>query len=158
MMSRRGIMGLMLLTLSASNKARAQDSAPYEVRIRANQDALNAAIPAIEQVGLTISPDQSDEAKELLSRAPKDRAAPVVLIIIGAIAAINISNMLLQLARSYYYGGVVIDARGEKISISNDVKIPAGLVIVIAKDGSKTTFKESDISAGFVNDILSKLK
>ncbi|PWW71539.1 hypothetical protein C7212DRAFT_349016 [Tuber magnatum] len=148
----------MVLSPALGNRASAQESKQYEVRIRAYQDALNAAIPAIEQSGLTISADQSEEAKEIVSRTPKERAAPVVLIIIGAIAAINISKMLLELARSYYYGGVVIDARGEKILISNDVKVPAGLVIVIAKDGSKTTFKESDISTEFVNAILSKLK
>ncbi|MDF0584171.1 hypothetical protein [Bradyrhizobium yuanmingense] len=155
---RRTICGIILVALSTGSRANAQSANAYTVRIRSFEDAFNAALPLGEQKGLTITADDSETAKELVARTPAGRAAPVVLIIVGAIAAINISKLLIQLVRATYYGGVVIDARGNTIQISNDVKIPAGLVIVLARDGTKATFKESDITTDLVNAVLSKSK
>jgi hypothetical protein len=115
-------------------------------------------VPAIEQSTLNVSADTSQEAKELISRTPKGKAAPVLLIIIGAIAAVNISRMILELLQEYYYGGVIIDARVKPPMITNDVKIPPGTVVVISENGVQATFKKSEISPEFVNTVLGKLK
>ena len=58
--------------------------------------------------------------------------------------------MVIELVRQYYYGGVIIDTRVQPILITNDIRIPAGTVIVINKDGSQVAFKENNVSAEFV--------
>jgi hypothetical protein len=85
------------------------------------------------------------------------KAAPVILIIVGAIAAINIAEMLLELVREYYYGGVLIDTRVTPTLITNEPKIPADTLVVISKDNSHAKFRKTDISTGFVSSILGKL-
>lgn len=76
------------------------------VRIRAD-DSVRAGIPPIVQRNLTIESDQSEEAKDLARRSPATRAAPIILIIVGAIAVTELLQMIKELLRQVYYGGVV---------------------------------------------------
>jgi hypothetical protein len=156
MLSRRHFTIAFLFSASVTSISQADESTEFDVRIRASDQALNAAVSAPEQMSLSVTADQSDDAKLLLSKAPKTKAIPVILIIVGAVAAVNISKMLLELVREYYYGGVLIDNTASPTLITNDVRIPAGTIIVISKDGSKATFKESDVSWDFVYKILNK--
>jgi hypothetical protein len=146
MLSRRDVFPIILLT-AACGKAIADESTALNVQIRAADHVLNAAVPATEQSNLRITKDESPEGQILISNTPKERAVPVILIIVGAIAAVNVAKLVLELVREYYYGGVLIDARVTPAVITNNLFIPPGTIIVIGEDGAKTTIKESDVSA-----------
>ena len=51
---------------------------------------------------------------------------------------------------------VLIDNTVSPTLITNDIRIPAGTIIVISKDCSKAAFKELDVSWDFVYKILKK--
>jgi hypothetical protein len=99
--------------------ASGQQGDTVTVRIRAD-DSVRAGIPPIVQRNLTIESDQSEEAKELARRSPDTRAAPIILIIVGAIAVTELLQMIKELLRQIYYGGVVIDTRSQPPSVTND--------------------------------------
>ena len=99
---------------------------------------MRAVIPPIAQEHLRIDPDQSEEAKDLARRSPPGRALPVIFIIVGAIAVVELLQMIKELLRQVYYGGVLIDARSQPPSVTNDPKIPANMVFVIDADGKTT--------------------
>lgn len=81
---------------------------------------------------LTIESDQSEEAKELARRSPDTRAAPIILIIVGAIAVTELLQMIKELLRQVYYGRnryavtttenmiFVIDTEGKTSRFTND--------------------------------------
>jgi hypothetical protein len=122
-----------------SQTASSQDDEKVTIRVRADETVRNVLRP-IEQHDLSIQPDQSDEAKTLAERTPPGRAVPIILIIVGAIAVVRLLEMIKELYRKTYYGGVVIDTRSQPPSITNDVKIPADMVFVINKDGTTSQF------------------
>ena len=112
------------------------------VRIRAD-DSVRAVIPPIAQGNLTIEPDQSETAQELTRRSPPERAVPIIFLIIGAMALTELAEMINEMLRQIYYGGVVIDMRTKPPSVISDPKVPANMVFVIDTEG-KTTRYTSD--------------
>ena len=80
------------------------------VRIRADE-SVRAVIPPIAEGSLTIEPDQSPAATDLAQRVPPGRAVRIIFIIFGAIAVTELLQMIKELVRQVYYGGVVIDTR-----------------------------------------------
>jgi hypothetical protein len=133
---------LSLSAIALSRNARGQQSDMVTVRIRAD-DSVRAVIPPIAQRNLTIEPDQSEAAQDLARRSPPQRAVPVIFIIIGAMALTELAEMISEMLRQIYYGGVVIDLRSQPPSVTSDPKIPANMVFVIDTEG-KTTRYTSD--------------
>jgi hypothetical protein len=137
-----------MLSLGAaafSRGASGQQGDTVTVRIRAD-DSVRAGIPPIVQRNLTIESDQSEEAKDLARRSPDTRAAPIILIIVGAIAVTELLQMIKELLRQVYYGGVVIDTRSQPPSVTNDPKIPANMVFVIDSEGKTSRFTNDKLS------------
>jgi hypothetical protein len=130
-----------------SGIARAQADDMATVRIRVDQTARSVLQP-IEQSNLKIEPDQSEEAKQLAAHAPKDRALPIILIIVGAIALTQLLKMIQELYRQIYYGGVLIDNRTQPPTISSDLRIPANMVFVIDPSGKTTQFASEQFDIG----------
>src|SRR6267142_4095927 len=120
--------------LLACSKAALCEDDTVTVRIRVD-DSVRQGIPPIAQHGLTIDVDRSDQARELIKRAPAARAVPVLVIIVGAIAVPILVQMIREALRQIYYGGVLIDTRTEPPTITNDPKIPGNMVFTIDRDG-----------------------
>jgi hypothetical protein len=136
---------LSLVATTFAAGASAQQGDTVAVRIRAD-DSVRAIIPPIAQRDLTIERDQSEEAKELARRSPDTRAAPVILIIVGAIAVTELLQMIKELLRQTYYGGVMIDTRSQPPSVTSSPKIPADMVFVIEADGKTNRFTNDQFS------------
>jgi hypothetical protein len=147
MLTRRNfhLVVLSLVAEAFSRSARGQQGDTVTVHIRAD-DSVRAVIPPVAQRNLKIEPDQSEEAKELARRSPDTRAVPIILVIVGAIAVTELLQMIKELVRQTYYGGVVIDTRPQPPSVTNDPKIPASMVFVIGADGKTTRYTNDQFS------------
>ncbi len=117
--------------------------------------SVRGVLAPIELATLTIEPDRSETAKELARRAPPGRAAPVILIIVGAIAVTELYKMVVELYRQTYYGGLLIDNRTKPPTVTNDVKIPASMVFVIDGDGKTSEYASDDFTLDTLKAVLS---
>jgi hypothetical protein len=90
----------------------------------------------------------------MASRAPPGRAAPIILIIVGAIAVVQIVEMVNEMVHQFYYGGVVIDGRKIPPEITNDLKVPPNVIIVFQTDGTVKQFKSGELPTGFLNFLV----
>jgi hypothetical protein len=155
MVSRRTLelswLAAVFTSFPETSNAQSQDRCP--VRIRADE-SVRSLLPPIAQQNLAIMLDQSAVAREMAARAPPERAAPIILIIVGAIALVKIVEMIHELGRELYYGGVIIDGRKSPPEISNDVKIPPGMVFVFQADGSVKQFRSDDVPAELIATVL----
>lgn len=133
-----------------------QKSDMVTIRIRADE-SVRAVIAPIAQEGLTIEPDESEEAKELARRVPPERALPILFIIVGAIALTELLQMIKELLREVYYGGVVIDMRSQPPSVTSDPKIPANMIFVIDTDGKTNRFTNDQFSLDVLKIALKAL-
>ena len=124
------------------------------VQIRADE-TVRAVLPAIEQTALTVRPDNSTEAKYLASRTPSGRALPILVIIAGAIAFTELLEMIKELYRQTYYGGVLIDTRARPPMITSDPKIPASMVFVIDGEGKTSQYTGDKFSLDALKLALS---
>ena len=155
MLTRR-IFHIGVLSLGAAafpGAAGGQQGDTVTVRIRADE-SVRAAIPPIAQGHLTIKPDQSEEANDLARRVPPGRASPVIFIIVGAIAATVLLQMIKELLRQVYYGGVLIDARSQPPIVTSDPKIPANMIFVIDAEGKTTQFTNDQFSLDVLKGVL----
>src|ERR1700676_1071342 len=125
--------------------ASGQQDDTVAVSIRAD-DSVRAGIPPIVEASLNISPDQSVEAQDLARRSPSNRAVPVILIIVGAIAVTDLLQMIRELIRQTYYGGELIATRPQPAIVTSDPKIPASTVFVIDADGKTNRFTTDQFS------------
>ena len=123
------------------------------VRIRADE-TVRAVLPPIEQATLTIQPDNSKDAKDLAARAPSGRALPILVIIAGAIAVTQLLQMIKELYRQTYYGGVLIDTRLQPPMITSDPRIPASMVFVIDSEGKTTQYTADHFSIDILKTAL----
>jgi hypothetical protein len=142
-------------SFAEASYAQSQDLIPVRIR---GDESVRSLLPPIAQQNLAITPDQSAVAREMVARAPPERAAPIILIIVGAIALIKIVEMIHELGREFYYGGVTIDARKSPPEISNDVKIPSGMVLVFQADGSVRQFRSDELPVELVAAVLRRGK
>ena len=94
MVTRRslGVGALTLLSVSIGLSRQLRADELLMVRIRADE-TVRGVLPPIALQNLTVTPDQSATARQMASRAPRERAAPVILIIVGAIALVQIVAM-----------------------------------------------------------------
>jgi hypothetical protein len=63
------------------------------------------------------------------------RGAPLVFVFVGAVVLTYLADAVLALRRAMVYGGVVIDTRGPEIVIENDIRLDAGVIVVISPSG-----------------------
>jgi hypothetical protein len=135
-------------------QARAETSDVITIRIRADETVRSLLSP-IELHNLTIEPDHSQAAQDMAARAPPGRAVPIILIIVGALALTQIAQIVRELARQSYYGGVLIDGRKSPPEVSNDPKIPANMVFVFQQDGSVQHFASANMTTDLLASLLS---
>jgi len=141
------------LIASAHNKALAGNT--YQVRIRAD-DVVKGSMPPIALEDLHIEQDRSTEAQVLAQRAPVGRAAPLFVWIIGAMGATLVLQFVREQARQYWYGGVLIDARTTPVTITNDLRIPGDMVLVIEASGRSMRYRSNDLPAEIIENVLRK--
>jgi hypothetical protein len=155
MITRRtfGLIGLVIPAFVVTSPGRAESNEMFVVRIRGDE-TIRGVLPPIALRQVTITPDNSAAAKALASRAPPDRAAPLILVIVGAVALVHILEMIKELTRQYYYGGVMIDCTKSPPEISNNQKIPANMVFVLQRDGNIKQVKSDDVSTKLLASVL----
>jgi hypothetical protein len=120
--------------------------------IRADE-SVRAVLSPIAEDSLTIVPDQSQEARDLTHQAPPERALPIMFMIVGAMAITELLQMVRELLRQVYYGGVVIDMRSQPPSVTSDRKIPANMTFVTDRDGKTIRYTYDQLSL----DVLKSL-
>jgi hypothetical protein len=159
MLTRRGLQlgGLTVAFGFSQTVSQAQSTEFFTIRLTADE-SVRSLLPPIAQQNLSIVPDKSAAAREMAARAPAERAAPVILIIIGAIALVKIVEMIHELSHQFYYGGVVIDGRKSPPEIYNDLKIPPDMVFVFQADGTVKQFKDNELPTELVTVALSRGK
>lgn len=159
MLSRRtfGLSCMICLPASMLRESCAQSTAMFTVSIRADK-SVRGLLPPIAQRTLIIKPDLSMTGRELAARAPPERGAPVILIIVGAIALVKIVEMIYELGHEAYYGGVVVDGRKSPPEISNDPKIPPNMVFVFQADGTVKQFKVGEVPTDLLTSVLATKK
>jgi hypothetical protein len=145
MLTRRHLVVLLLGSLAVTRSVRSQQDNRVTVRIRADQTAVQA-LPPIERKNLHIEPDTSDEGKKLAAQVPPGRALPILVIIAGAIAVTELLQMIKELYRQTYYGGVLIDTCSQPPNITSDLRIPASMVFVTDCDGKTTQYTSDQFS------------
>ena len=148
-----GLVAAALTPVSLSVLGYAQVNQLYSVRIRTDE-TVRGLLPPIELQNLTTEPDHSAFAREMAARAPPGRAVPVILIIVGMLALTQITQLLHELTRQYYYGGVVIDGRKSPPEISNDPRIPANMVFVFSADGTVKQFSGGEVPVDLLSSVL----
>jgi hypothetical protein len=107
----------------------------------------------------------ADEALYRLKREGADAAIPtegrrgiaVIPIILGAIAVIGLAKAIKSFIDDMKVG-MVIDARGEKVTVTKDNSLGRGTVLLINKDGSlrlenPDSEKLSDLIKGAVGGL-----
>jgi hypothetical protein len=137
--------------LSAIRRGYANDA--FSVLIRADEQ-VRGILPPVATRTLTIQPDLSPAAQDMASRAPAGRAVPVILIMVGAIGLVQIGQMINEMVRQVYYGGVVVDGRKTPPEITNDPKIPPSMVLVFQADGTVKQFSGGDVPANLLELVL----
>jgi hypothetical protein len=155
MVTRRslGLSGLMLLPASTRTSCQLRGDELLTVRIRADE-TVRGVLPPIALQNLIVAPDQSAAARQMANRAPPGRAAPVILIIVGAIALVQIVEMINEMVRQFYYGGIVVDGRKSPPEITNDPKVPPNMVLVFQGDGTVQQFKSGELPTGLLESVL----
>jgi len=77
-------------------------------------------------------------------------------MIAGALTVPVILQMIQELLRQRYYGGVVIDTRAQPVNVTSDPRIPANMVFVITSDGKTVEYTSSQIGADVLRSFLGK--
>jgi hypothetical protein len=155
MQSRRtfNVSFIALGALAWTKNAACEDAEQITVRMRID-DSVRQSIPPIAQQGLTIDVDKSEEARELLARAPPGRAVPILVVVVGAIAVPILIQMIRESLRQIYYGGVLIDMRTEPPTITNDLKLPGNMIFVIDRDGKTKQYSSDQLSPSMLTGLL----
>jgi hypothetical protein len=115
---------------------------------------VRAVIPPIVQRNLAIEPDRSDEAKDLARRAPRERAFPIIFVIVGTLAVTELLQMIKELLRQVYYGGVLIDTQTHPPTVTSDPKIPGNIVLVVEAGGKTTRYSSDQLSADLLEALF----
>jgi hypothetical protein len=144
---------LSIVPAAFARNASSQQIDAVAIRMRVDE-SVRAVIPPIAQRNLTIERDQSEEAKDLIRRAPPERAVPIIFIIAGAMAVPMVLQMIREALRQTYYGGVVIDMRSQPPSVTSDPKIPGNMVFVIETGGKTTRYTSDQLSPELLGPLL----
>jgi hypothetical protein len=96
------------------------------------------------EIEVSFEDESSDEVMDTLTKAGAKDIKPPGLsfggaeIILAVLVLEALANLITKLA-PLWKCGVVVDARERKIAIQKDCKLPAGSVLYIGLDGTKTT-------------------
>jgi hypothetical protein len=149
---------MTMLFLSAATFpqfAGAQGGGSVAVQIRVD-DSVRGLVPPVLLNTVRIEPDSSAFAGDLVRRSPPARAVPVIFIIVGTLTVPIVLQMIQELLREAYYGGVVIDARSTPPNITSDPRIPANMVFVTNADGKTNQYTSNQLSTDLLRKILNK--
>ena len=145
----------MISSLAHPRQVRAQiQDGSISVVIRADDSARSKVFAPVALHNLDVSLDSSDDAKSLQEAAPKSRAVPIFYLIAGVIAVVLILEMIQELLRRREFGGVIIDMRKTPPLVSNDLKVPAELVFVVAPSGAVSQYTSENLSASALLNLL----
>ena len=122
------------------------------VRIQLDQGALQT-IPGDERADVMVEEDKSAKAQALINEAPRDKAIPVIYLVVGVLSIPVIWDTVQEMLRRRYYGGVIIDGRQTPALITHDKSLPANWVLFISPDGKSEKFEAKD----FFEVVLEKL-
>ena len=79
-------------------------------------------------------------------------------ILVGVVLLVVLAKVVLDLVRSMKYGGIIMDARGGEILIKNDVRLPAGVIVIVDQEGTKLhKLSELDTASDLVTLLLKAL-
>jgi hypothetical protein len=123
------------------------------VRIRLDDSAIHA-IPGDERVDVKVEEDHSSTAQAMILETPKERAVPIILIVVGVLSIPVIWDTVHEMLRREYYGGVVIDARHTPALITHDKILPADTVLFISADGKSERYESRNISEELLGKLL----
>lgn len=76
-----------------------------------------------------------------LQRVDQGGMTGIEILFVGAVAASTLANLVIRLSRLWKCG-VSLDARGPRIVSEKDCNLPAGSVLVIAPNGTRSTLHE----------------
>jgi hypothetical protein len=122
------------------------------VRIQLDDGALQT-IPGDERADATAEEDKSEAAQALIKETPKDRAVPIIFVVVAVLSIPVIWDTIREMLRRQYYGGVIVDARQTPALITHDKTLPAEMVLFIGADGKSQEYEAKNFS----EDILLKL-
>jgi hypothetical protein len=153
-LSRRLIVTTTACSFLPAGRARALPPGVEGLSVRIQLDEQSIAkIPGRERAEASVVEDRSAAAQALIAAAPRERAVPIILIVVGALSVPVIWDTVQEMLRRYYYGGVLVDARQTPVSITHDRTLPADLVLYIAPDGQSKRIAARDFTA----DLLGAL-
>ena len=89
----------------------------------------------------------------MIKETPPGRAVPIIFIVVGVLSIPVIWDIVREMLRREYYGGVIIDARQTPALITHDKTLPAEIVLFIGPDGKSQRYEAQNIS----EDLLLKL-
>jgi hypothetical protein len=69
-------------------------------------------------------------------------------------AVTELAEMIREMLRQFYYGGVVIDTRSQPPSVTSDPKVPANMVFVIDAKGETTRYTSDRFSFDVLKSAL----
>jgi len=126
------------------------------VHIQLDEGALQK-IPGDERADVSVIEDKSATAQALIKNAPKQKAVPVIYIVVGVLSIPIIWDTLQEMLRRNYYGGCIIDARQTPALIRHDKSVPAAFVLFISPDGKSEKYESRFFSEGMLRKLLPQL-
>ncbi len=118
-----------------------------EVKILFDDEAPQGVTAALKEVGAT-------DIEEVRQRGFIDAG----IVILAVIAIQALANLIISLV-SLWKCGVMVDARGDKVHVEKNCDLPRGSVLVIDRDGTKSTLERpSEVQMKGILDALRAAK
>jgi hypothetical protein len=73
---------------------------------------------------------------------------------VGALAVTELLQMIKELLRQAYYGGVLIDTQTHPPTVTSDPKIPGNMVLVVETGGKATRYTSDQLSPELLEALL----
>jgi hypothetical protein len=117
------------------------DQVKFEISFE--DEAPQDVYTALQEVG-------ADEVKEVTQRG----LTGVEFVIVGVVIASAVCSIVGKVLRLWKCG-VIVDARGVKVTTEKDCKLPRGTVLIVNRDGTEVTLHEP--SDQQLTDLIGKL-
>jgi hypothetical protein len=82
-----------------------------------------------------------------VSQETDAKGLPLVWVFAGLVLLPKLAQALMELRRDIVHGGVVIDLRGEVVSIETDKQLPSRVVLVIDPDGKTHLYERGQLGS-----------
>jgi hypothetical protein len=117
------------------------------------QDQLNVKISFRDEPREQVRAALEDVGATEVHEIPQLGMIGIDDVIMVALALSALVGLIAKIIRIWSCG-VVVDARGEKVLIKKECDLPRGTVLVIAKDGTKSTLHEP--AEAVISEIIKK--